>query len=112
MQRADVLLHAATSEGFCYVAVEAQAMQLPVVTSDADGLPENVADGVTGRVVARRDPQALCDALAELAADRELRRKLGRAGRERVLREFTVDREITEFEDFYRRVLARKRATP
>ncbi len=55
MQKADVLLHAAVSEGFCNAVLEAQAMKLPVVCTDADGLPENVENGVTGIVVARRD---------------------------------------------------------
>ena len=38
LQWADVFLHLAVSEGFCNAVLEAQAMQLPVVCSDADGL--------------------------------------------------------------------------
>lgn len=105
LQRADVFLHAATSEGFCYAVVEAQAMELPVVTSDADGLPENVADGETGFVVPRRDARALADALVRLAKDTELRTRMGRAGRRRALSEFTVDREIDGFEALYRKAV-------
>jgi colanic acid/amylovoran biosynthesis glycosyltransferase len=44
------------SEGFCVSAIEAQAMGLPVVCSDADGLGENVVDGETGFVVTRATP--------------------------------------------------------
>lgn len=105
LEWADVFLHAATSEGFCYAAVEAQAMELPVVTSDADGLRENVADGVTGFVVPRRDATALTAALSKLARDPELRRDMGTAGRERVLKAFEVAKEINGFEDLYRRTL-------
>jgi colanic acid/amylovoran biosynthesis glycosyltransferase len=105
MQWADVFLHSSTSEGFCYAAVEAQAMGLPVVTSDADGLPENVADGQTGFVVPRRDADALARALSKLVGDPELRRRMGEAGRARVLTNFDVEREIAEFDAFYRRVL-------
>ena len=54
---ADVFLHAAVSEGFCNAVIEAQAMMLPVVCSDAGGLSENVVDGETGFVVPRRDPK-------------------------------------------------------
>jgi glycosyltransferase involved in cell wall biosynthesis len=64
--------------------MEAQAMGLPVVCSDADGLAENVADGLTGFVVSRRAPEALAAALARLAGDPALRRQMGAAGRERV----------------------------
>ena len=107
MQDADVLLHAATSEGFCYVAIEAQAMELPVVTSDADGLPENVADGETGFVVPRRDPQALADKLGVVAADPALRRRLGENGRRRAITEFDPTRQIEQYEELYRRAADR-----
>ena len=53
LRQAGLFLHAAVSEGFCNAVLEAQAVGLPVVTTDADGLPENVADGVTGFVVPR-----------------------------------------------------------
>src|SRR5262249_57501573 len=53
---ADVVLHSAVSEGFCNAVVEAQAAGLPVVSTDAGGLPENVADGETGFVLPPRHP--------------------------------------------------------
>ena len=105
MERADVLLHAAVSEGFCNAVLEAQAMELPVVCSDADGLPENVVDGVTGFVTPRRHPAAMAERLLRLAGDAELRLRMGRAGRERVEREFRPEQQIARFEDFYREVL-------
>jgi colanic acid/amylovoran biosynthesis glycosyltransferase len=105
MLAADVFLHPAVSEGFCNAVIEAQAMTLPVVCSDADGLAENVAHGRTGFVVPRRDPDALAAPLIELAADRALRRRIGRAGRERVLSRFTLPDQIRAFDTFYRSVL-------
>jgi colanic acid/amylovoran biosynthesis glycosyltransferase len=106
MAWADVFLHAAVSEGFCNAVIEAQAMSLPVVCSDAGGLPENVADGVTGFVVPRRNPRALADKLAQLAGDPGLRQRMGQAGRERVLRCFRLDDQIAAFEQLYREVLS------
>lgn len=105
MREADVFLHAAVSEGFCNAVLEAQACQLPVVSSDAGGLPENVTDGDTGFVVPRRDPDALAEKLMRLAGDPELRLGMGRAGRHRVLKHFRTDVQIAAFEDLYRRVL-------
>lgn len=110
MQWADVLLHPAVSEGFGNAVLEAQAMALPVVCSDADGLAENVADGVSGFVVPRREPAALATALARLAADPALRAQMGAAGRERVRREFRPTEQIAAFDRFYRDVLAGVRA--
>lgn len=106
MNQADVFLHAAVSEGFCNAALEAQAMQLPVVTSDADGLSENVADGLTGFVVPRRDSEALADKLALLAGDEALRQKMGIAGRQRVEACFQLPVQIAAFDRFYRELVA------
>jgi colanic acid/amylovoran biosynthesis glycosyltransferase len=111
MQEADVLLHAAVSEGFCNAVLEAQAMELPVVCTDADGLPENVADGETGFVVPRRTPPALTEKLALVAADAALRRRLGEAGRRRVLAHFQLSDQIDRFERFYAAVLEGARAS-
>lgn len=105
LEWADVFLHAAISEGFCNAVLEAQSMQVPAVTSDADGLPENVADGVTGFVVPRRDPAALAEKVAALAADPDLRLRMGKAGRERVLRHFQLHDQIQKFADFYSIIL-------
>lgn len=102
---ADVFLHAAVSEGYCNSVLEAQAMAVPVVCSDAGGLPENVASGETGYVVPRRDPKALAEKLMPLARDPELRRRLGVAGRDRVMRLYRLEDQIAAFDQFYRRVL-------
>ncbi len=102
MRWADVLLHPAVSEGFGNAVLEAQAMALPVVCSDADGLAENVADGVTGFVVPRRAPEALAAALARLAADPALRWRMGVAGRDRVQTCFRPEAQIDAFGCFFR----------
>jgi colanic acid/amylovoran biosynthesis glycosyltransferase len=102
MAWADVFLHPAVSEGFSNAVIEAQAMELPVVCSDAGGLPENVAGGETGFVVPRRDPQALAEKLAVLAGDPGLRLQMGKAGRERVLRCFCLEDQLSAFERLYR----------
>lgn len=106
MRWADVFLHPAVSEGFCNAVIEAQAMRLPVVASDADGLAENVANGRTGYVVARRDPTAMAEKMALLAGDGAVRRQMGAAGRERVERCFALPQQIAEFDRFFREVVA------
>jgi glycosyltransferase involved in cell wall biosynthesis len=102
----DVLVHPSLTEAFGVAVAEAQAMGLPVVCSDAGGLPENVEDGVTGIVVPRRDSQAIAAAVARLADDSQLRGKMGRAGRERALATLSLDRQLDEFEALYEAVLA------
>ena len=101
LSRADVFLHPSLSEGFCNAVLEAQAMGVPVVCTDAGGLPENVIDGLTGFVVPRRDPAAMADKLSLLAGNPDLRRKMGAAGRQRVEAHFRMDQQLDAFEDFY-----------
>jgi glycosyltransferase involved in cell wall biosynthesis len=112
MEKADVFLHAAVSEGFCNAVLEAQAMELPVVCTDADGLPENVADRETGFVVSRRDPAAMAEKLEVLARDPALARRMGRAGRRRVQERFRLADQLDRWEKFYGEVLARAASDP
>lgn len=98
---ANVLLHPSLSEGFCNAVLEAQAMRVPVICSDAGGLPENVIDGITGYVVPRRDPQALAEKLRILAYDPDIRLQMGNAGRLRVEQHFPLEKQIADFDAFY-----------
>jgi len=99
---ADVFLQSSVSEGFSNAVIEAQAMALPVICTDAGGLAENIADGKTGFVVPRREPRALADKMIILARDPVLRQEMGRAGRERAARLFSLDKQTSNFELLYR----------
>ncbi|MDZ4770615.1 MAG: glycosyltransferase family 4 protein [Chloroflexota bacterium] len=101
LHRADMLIHPALEEGFANAVIEAQAAGLPVVTSDAGGLPENVEDGVTGLVVPRRDADAMADAIVRLARDPALRQRMGEAGRARALAQFDLKDQIDRFSQLY-----------
>jgi len=109
LQAADALLHISVEEGFCNAVVEAQAVELPVVVSDAGGLSENAADGVTGYVVPRRDPAAAAEKLRHLAEHPALCRQMGRAGRERALTRFDINRQVEMFSALYHELTALER---
>jgi len=106
LRSADVLLHSSLSEGVPTVVLEAMACELPVVVTDVGGVREAVTDGVEGLLVPPRDPAALADALERLWLDPDLRARLGRAGRERVLREFTLERQLDSLDSIYRSLIA------
>jgi len=82
-------------------AIEAMAFGLPVVASRTGGLPEVVEDGVTGILVPPGDSKALAEAVVLLLHDPALRRRLGQAGRQRVLDEFTLDRVLPQTLNVY-----------
>ena len=85
-------------EGFGLVAVEAMAAGRAVVATEASSLPEIVRDGVDGRLVPPRSPDALAAALVELGSAPELRARMGEAGRERARRDFSLAAMLEAYE--------------
>jgi colanic acid/amylovoran biosynthesis glycosyltransferase len=77
-------------EGIPVALMEAMSGGVAVVASDISGIPELVENEATGLLVPPRDAPALADALRRLHDDLSLRRRLGLAGREKVVREFDV----------------------
>lgn len=87
------------------VIFEAMAMAKPVVGTSTGGTPEIAAEGETGLLVPPRDPDALAAALARLASDAALRRRMGEAGRRRVVERFTIQAHARKTEEAYLRLL-------
>jgi glycosyltransferase involved in cell wall biosynthesis len=78
-------------EGIPVSLMEAMASGLPVIATAISGVPELVDAGTNGLLVAPTDVGELADALDKLARNPELGRAMGRAGREKVIREFNQD---------------------
>jgi glycosyltransferase involved in cell wall biosynthesis len=94
-------------EGFGLVCAEAMAHGRPVVACPAGGLRDLVVDGETGIFVPVGDVEALRAALERLLADSALRRRMGAAGRERILERFTWAPVLERLLETYRRALAK-----
>lgn len=88
---ADVFVLPSFQEGLPVVLMEALATECAVVTTQIAGIGELVVDGVTGHLLPAGRVDLLAEALAGLAEDPALRLRLGRAGRQAVLDEFTVE---------------------
>jgi glycosyltransferase involved in cell wall biosynthesis len=94
----DVLVVPSHWEGFGFVAAEGMASGVAVVAANASSLAEIVEDGVNGRLVPPRDPDALARALIAIAGDRDERDRLARGGRNRVVSAFSVERMVDGYE--------------
>jgi len=98
---ADVFALSSVAEGMPNALMEAQLCGLPAVTTDAGGAGEVVVDGETGFVVPVGDEASFAAALQRLLEDPELRRRMGEAGRRRMLEEFSVERMVREIDQLF-----------
>ena len=97
-------------EGVPKVLIEAASCGRAIVTTDTPGCREIVRDGENGLLVPPRDARALAGAIQRLIADPSLRKKMGERGREIVMREFSLDKVISETMGLYKELLFRKLA--
>jgi glycosyltransferase involved in cell wall biosynthesis len=100
----DVFVLPSYWEGLPIAIIEAMRLGLPVVGTAGPGTPQAGVECETGYLVPPRDPGALAEALARIAADPEGRRRMGAAGRELGDARFSLDRMIAETVELYRRL--------
>lgn len=99
-----VVLPSVYGEGVPRILIEAAASGRAIVTTDAPGCREICKDRVNGLLVPGGDASALAAAIAELAADPQLRQRYGEAGRAIALEGFTLDTVIQATLDLYDRL--------
>jgi len=83
---ADIFITTSVSDGTPVSILEAMASGLPCIATAVGGIPEWVEDGVTGLLIRPHDPEAVADAILLLAADPDLRARMGAAARDIVLK--------------------------
>lgn len=102
----DLFVMTSDTEGLPNAVMEAMAAGLPVVATRAGGVGELVAEGETGHLVARGELVPLLNAVRPLVKDGALRRRLGEAGRARIAAEFSVERMVAATTAVYGEVLS------
>ena len=89
------------AEGISNTVLEAMASGLPLVATRTGGNPELIEDGVTGRLVPVGDTAALCEALSAYVREGHLRVMHGKAGRQRAVEHFSLERMAERYRELY-----------
>ncbi len=104
---ADLFLLPSESESFGLAALEAMSCEVPVITTNAGGLPEVVEEGVCGHLLPVGDVDGMAEAALRLLGDEPVRRAFGAAGRRRAVEEFGQDPIVGRYRALYERVSGR-----
>ena len=100
MNAFDISLLPSRGETFGLVVIEAMAAEIPVIGTDAEGVPEIIDHGRNGMLVPPRDSDALANALRNLAEDTGLRERLGRQARQDTLERYDYKTQTEKFFTF------------
>ncbi|MEM3541463.1 MAG: glycosyltransferase family 4 protein [Candidatus Bilamarchaeaceae archaeon] len=101
----DIYVLPSYREGVPRSTLEAMAMEKPIVTTNTPGCRETVEEGVNGFLVPPKDDKALAIAIEKLILDKDLRHRMGRKSREKVVREFSTNIVIEKVMSLYQDLL-------
>ena len=107
MRGLDCFVLPSLGEGISNTILEAMASGLPVIATDVGGNPELVQEGRTGKLVPAADPDALAQAIIDLALSPEIARAMGSAGRKRIEAQFSMKAMVGSYQQIYDRLLGR-----
>ena len=101
----DLFLLPSALESFGLAALEAMAYGLPVVASDAGGIPELVLQGKTGLLAPIGEVQQMADDVVELLSDERKYQEFSKASQERAANEFSAEKIVSQYEAYYQKIL-------
>ena len=97
----DLFLMTSTAEGLPNTVLEAMSMEIPIVSTSVDGVPEIVVDGQTGFLCEIANVEGLAEKTMELMKNSELRKRFSSAARERIEEKFSFDKRLEIIEKYY-----------
>ena len=106
LSMADLLLLPSEKESFGLAALEAMACGIPVITSNAGGLPEVVEDGSTGFILPVGDVEGMAEKAILLAKNKEMYRIFSENCTHRATGVFSHEKITNQYEEIYERVIA------
>lgn len=112
MSEFDLFVSSSHSEAMPLAMMEAMASGLPVVGTRVGGVPELIEHGHSGFLVERADINAISSAVRTLGLDPELRERMGRAARERAMKQHSLDDSVAATCELLQRLSQRRAAAP
>ena len=106
----DALVHPSETEASSLCCMEAMHMGLPIIATDAGGIPEVVSHGITGLLVPPRHPFELAEAMGSFVSSPEWAARLGHNGQERAKDSFSPGRLCEEYLALYKSLFPRLHA--
>ncbi|MHA1285721.1 MAG: glycosyltransferase [Promethearchaeota archaeon] len=102
IREADGFVLSSAWEGLPNVLIEAHLLGKPIVATNVGGIPEIVQDNISGFLVPPRDTQKLADAMLKLSnLSREERIKMGKQGREHIIKNFDLEKIVDKWENLF-----------
>jgi len=101
----DLFILPSETESFGMAALEAMACEVPVIATDSGGLPEVVRDGETGYLLPVGDVAGMAARGIEILSDDDLRRRMGKRGRELAVEKFDEQKIVPYYREMYERVI-------
>ncbi|MFH0889361.1 MAG: glycosyltransferase family 4 protein [Planctomycetota bacterium] len=105
LEKIDIFILPSLYESFGIVLLEAMAQAKPIIASNVGGIQDVVVHNQTGILVACANPEVLSMAIISLSNNKELARKMGLAGYERVNKLFRKEQMVNNFDDLYNRMV-------
>lgn len=104
LAKSHIFAHGSINEGMSRVLIEAMGAGRPVVAVDHPGI-EDVVDNQTTGIIVPRDEKALAEALDALVSNPSLLTRMGNAGRQRAMTQFTTERVVRELQESYDEII-------
>ncbi len=101
LANADCIIQPSYKESFSMVVLEAMACAVPTISSNIDGIPEVVEEGVTGFMADPDDVKSLSGYLVQLLTDSKLQNMMGKKGRVRAANLFNPEEKISQYISIY-----------
>ena len=105
-QKMSIFIAVSTRESFGVSILEAAACEVPAITSDVGGLPEVNKHNETGLVISPKSPGELAKAIKKLVNNNNLRERMGKKARQRVIQEFNWEANIQKMISVYNDIVS------